>query len=62
MLQQILTAWASLSVGRRITAIIGASVATLTLFLLVQLATAPGYALLYGNLDPSQAGSRDRIG
>lgn len=56
MLQQILTAWGSLSVGRRITAIIGASVATLTLFLLVQLATAPGYALLYGNLGPSQAG------
>lgn len=56
MLQQLLTTWAELSPTRKIAAIASVAVTSLAVLLLVRLATAPGYALLYGNLEHAQAG------
>lgn len=56
MLQQLIAVWSSMAPTRKIAAVAGVSVSALAVFLLVKLAMAPGYALLYGNLEYSQAG------
>lgn len=56
MLQQIFGIWSELSFTRRTVALAGLTVTALAIFLMIRLATTPGFALLYGNLTPSQAG------